>query len=89
MLIMVLTAKMSSKGQITLPKEERRILNADIGSIIVFEKEDEKIFIRPTKTLIDYRGYLKGRRRSCDFEAMRERAKEYLAEKVAREKRRR
>jgi len=84
---MVLTAKMTSKGQITLPKEVRRILNADVGSVIVFEKEDEKVFIRPTKTLIDYRGYLKGRKKACDFETMRERAKEYLAEKVAREKR--
>ncbi len=84
---MVLTAKMTSKGQITLPKELRRILNAEVGSVIVFEKEDKKVFIRPTKTLMDYRGYLKGRKRSCDFETMRERAKEYLAKKVARGKR--
>jgi AbrB family looped-hinge helix DNA binding protein len=84
---MVLAAKMTSKGQITLPKEVRRLLKAEVGSVIVFEKEAEKIFIRPTKTLLDYRGYLKGRKKPADFETLRERAKEYLAEKVAREKR--
>lgn len=84
---MVLAAKMTSKGQITLPKEVRRLLKAEVGSVIVFERKDEKVFIRPTKTLLDYRGYLKGRQKSSDFETMREKAKEYLAEKVAREKR--
>ena len=84
---MVLAAKMTSKGQITLPKEVRRLLKAEVGSVIVFEKEDERVFLRPTKTLLDYRGYLKGRKKPADFETLRERAKEYLAEKVAREKR--
>ena len=84
---MVLAAKMTSKGQITLPKEVRRLIKAEIGSVIVFEKKDEKVFIRPTKTLLDYRGYLKGMKKSSDFETMRARAKEYLAGKVAREKR--
>jgi len=83
----VIAAKMTSKGQITLPKEVRRLLKAEVGSVIVFEKEDEKIFIRPTKTLLDYRGYLKERKKPADFETLRERAKEYLAEKVAGEKR--
>ena len=85
--MMVLAAKMTSKGQITLPKEVRRLLKAEVGSVIVFEKEDERVFLRPTKTLLDYRGYLKGRKKPADFETLRERAKEYLAEKVAREKR--
>jgi AbrB family looped-hinge helix DNA binding protein len=84
---MVLAAKLTSKGQITLPKEVRRLLKAEVGSVIVFEKEDEKIIIRPTKTLLDYRGYLKGRKKPADIETLRERAKEYLAEKVGREKR--
>jgi len=85
--MMVLAAKMTSKGQITIPKEVRRLLKAEVGSVIVFEKEDERFFLRPTKTLLDYRGYLKGRKKPADFETLREKAKEYLAEKVAREKR--
>jgi len=84
---MLVAAKMTSKGQITLPKELRRFLKAEAGSVIVFEKENEKIIIRPTKTLLDYRGYLKGRKKPADFETLREKAKEYLAERVARGKR--
>ncbi len=83
---MVVTAKITSKGQITLPKEVRRALNAEAGSVIVFEKEDEKIVIRPRKTLLNYRGYLKGRKKPASFEEMRERAKEYLGRKAARAK---
>jgi len=84
---MVLAAKITSKGQITLPKEVRRLLRVESGSVIIFEREEEKIVIRPTKTLLDYRGYLKGRKKPADFELMRERAKKYLAEKAARGKR--
>ena len=78
---MILAAKITSKGQITLPKEVRKILKAERGSVIVFEKEDERIFIRPTKTLLEYRGYLKGKKRPIDFGIIRERAKEYLSGK--------
>lgn len=78
---MVLAAKITSKGQITLPKEVRKILNAGTGSVIVFEKEDERIFIRPTKTLLEYRGYLKGKKRPIDSDVIRERAKKYLSRK--------
>lgn len=84
---MLVAAKMTSKGQITLPKELRRFLKAKAGSVIVFEKEDEKIIIRPTKTLLDYRGYLKDRKKPADFETLREKAKEYLVERVALGKR--
>jgi AbrB family looped-hinge helix DNA binding protein len=84
---MIIAAKMTSKGQITLPREVRRLLRVESGSVILFERQEGKIFIRPTKTLLDYRGYLKGRKKAVDFELMRERAKKYLAEKVAGGKR--
>jgi antitoxin PrlF len=78
---MVLAAKITSKGQITLPKEVRKLLNAERGSVIVFEKEDERIFIRRTKTLLEYRGYLRGKKRPIDFDVIREKAKKYLSGK--------
>ena len=84
---MVLAAKITSKGQITLPKELRKLLNAETGSVIVFEKEDERIFIRPTKTLLEYRGYLRGKKRQIDPDVIRERAKKYLSGKRGCEKR--
>ena len=85
----MLAAKMTSKGQITLPKEVRKLLKVVIGSVIIFEKENEKIFIRPTKTLLEYRGYLKGKKRQANFDIIREKAKEYLSGKAGRRKRRR
>jgi len=36
---MILTSKITSKGQITLPKEVRKLLNVREGNVIVFEKE--------------------------------------------------
>ena len=40
--------KISSKGQITLPKEIRNFLNV---RIIEFEIEDDKVFIKPVKSV--------------------------------------
>ena len=44
---MILTSKITSKGQITLPKEVRKLLNVQEGNVVVFEKENDKIVIKP------------------------------------------
>ena len=44
---MILKAKITSKGQITLPKEVRKLLNVREGNVVVFEKENDKIVIKP------------------------------------------
>jgi AbrB family looped-hinge helix DNA binding protein len=80
---MTVTAKITSKGQITLPKEVRRILDVHEGSVVVFEKEDDKVVIKTARTLKEFRGFLKGRGRSVDFDEMRKKAKEYIGKKVA------
>ena len=73
---MTALAKVTSKGQITLPKEVRDLLHIRTGSIVVFEKEGEKLVVKTAKTLQDFRGALKGRQKSADFEEMRKTAKE-------------
>ena len=83
---MVITAKISSKGQITLPREVRRHLKVEAGAVLVFEKKDDKVLIKPGKTLQEFRGYLKGRGVKVDFEAMRNRARKYRGEKKGRGK---
>lgn len=80
---MTVTAKITSKGQITLPKEVRKILDVHEGSVVVFEKEDDRVVIKSARTLKEFRGFLKGRGRSADFDAMRKKAKEYIGKKVA------
>ena len=80
---MAALAKVTSKGQITLPKEVRDLLHIQTGSIVVFEKEDEKLVVKTAKTLQDFKGVLKDRQRPADFEEMRKKAKEYVGKKAA------
>ncbi|MEK6657564.1 MAG: AbrB/MazE/SpoVT family DNA-binding domain-containing protein [Nitrospirota bacterium] len=80
---MSVTAKITSKGQITLPKEVRKILDVNVGNVVVFEREDDKIIIKPAKTLKEYKGFLKGKGRVSDFDEIRKKAKEYVGKKVA------
>lgn len=42
----VLKAKVTSKGQITIPIEIRKILKADAGDTVTFELNEEGIFIK-------------------------------------------
>ncbi len=61
---MAVTAKIKSNGRITLPKEVRAVLNVHAGSVVIFEKANDKIIIKPAKTLRDYKGVLKTHGRS-------------------------
>jgi len=80
---MTALAKVTSKGQITLPKEVRELLNIRTGSIVVFERDDEKFVVKNAKTLQDFRGVLKGRTKQADFDEMRKKAKAYVGKKGA------
>ncbi len=84
---MVVTAKITSKGQITLPKEVRKLLKVGAGAVVVFEKEDDKVVVRTAKTLREFKGFLKGKSVPTDFDVMRNKAKQYLGDKLGRVKR--
>jgi AbrB family looped-hinge helix DNA binding protein len=79
---MVVAAKVTSKGQITLPKQVRKFLNVDTGSIVIFETEENKMLLKPAKTLSEFRGVLKGRAVHSDFDKIRAIAKEHVAKNV-------
>jgi antitoxin PrlF len=79
---MTATAKITSKGQITLPKEVRKALNVYAGNVVIFEKEDDKVVIKPARTLKEFKGFLK-RKGKVDFDEIRKKAKEYVGKKVA------
>ena len=79
------TAKVTSKGQITIPKDVRELLGIQTGSVILFEQEEERGVIYPTKTIRDYRGYLKGRAKGGDFDKVRSVTKEAIAKKVMKD----
>lgn len=81
---MTVTAKITSKGQITLPKKVRELLHLREGGVVVFEQEDDKIVIKPAQSLLDYQGYLKGRARPADVDTIRETARTYVGRKAGR-----
>jgi AbrB family looped-hinge helix DNA binding protein len=75
---MTVVAKVTSKGQITLPKEVRKLLAVDMGSLVIFETEGDRVFLRPVKTLREFKGALKGRKPAADFDTVRKAAKAAL-----------
>jgi antitoxin PrlF len=81
---MTVTAKITSKGQITLPKKVRDLLHLHEGGVVVFELEDDKMVIKPAESLLDYHGYLKGRAKPADVEVLREAARKYVGRKAGR-----
>lgn len=82
--IMRATAKITTKRRITLPKKIRQRLGVEEGSVMVFEEEDQKIVLRPARTLLDYQGFLKGKAKTTDFEEMRRIAKKHVGRRVTR-----
>ncbi len=78
---MVTSAKITSKGQITLPKEVRKLLDVQSGSVVVFEKEEDRIVIKPAQTFREFKGILKNKGKASDFKDVRKNAKEYIGEK--------
>ena len=81
---MTVTAKITSKGQITLPKKVRDLLHLKEGGVVVFEQEDDKIVIKPAESLMDYKGYLRGRARSADVDTVRDAARTYVGKKAGK-----
>ena len=73
---MILKAKITSKGQITLPKEVRKLLNVQEGNVVVFEKENDKIVIKPARTLRDFKGLLKSINTEENFDEIRKKSQE-------------
>ena len=79
---MIAAAKMTSKGQVTIPKEIREFLSLKAGAVVIFEKENDQVFIRSHKTLKAYRGILKGLGGKASFDEIRDTAKKAVGERV-------
>jgi len=84
---MVIAAKVTSKGQITIPLQVRRLLKVNPGSVVIFETKEDKVFLKPAKTLSEFRGILKGKAAHADFDKIRAAAKKQVAEKVRNDER--
>lgn len=81
---MTVTAKITSKGQITLPKKVRDILHLREGGVVVFEQENDTFVIKPAESLLDYKGYLRGRAKQADVDIVREAVRTYVGRKAGK-----
>jgi AbrB family looped-hinge helix DNA binding protein len=76
-------AKLSSKGQTTIPKEVRDYLHLSPGDRVLFVIREGEVLLQPvTQTLLDLRGSIKPRRRPEDFDAVRQEVKKRVSRKL-------
>ncbi|MGH9196050.1 MAG: AbrB/MazE/SpoVT family DNA-binding domain-containing protein [Acidimicrobiia bacterium] len=75
-------ARMTSKGQLTVPAEIRRALGLERGDTVAFELQDAGALLRPARSPRSLRGALRGRR--LDWESARRKAWRARVERLAR-----
>ncbi len=74
---MRLSARVSVRGQIAIPKKIREYLKIKEGDTIVFEVKDGEVYIRKIKSFLDLKGSIKAK--GMDPEEMRRIAEEEIA----------
>jgi len=66
-------AKVTSKGQITIPKDIRDILNLDVGDKVEFILQDDRVVLRAaTASVKDLKGILPKPKRKVSLDMMEE-----------------
>ena len=76
-------AKLTSKGQATIPKEIRDYLQLSPGDRILFIQRDGEVVLRPvTQTLLDMRGSIRPRHKPEDFDKVRETVKRKVSRAI-------
>ncbi len=78
-------ATLTSKGQLTVPKEVRDRLDLKPGDGFLFEVEDDavRLKVQRRRTLGDLKGSLSSERACPGKEAERESAREHVSRKVS------
>ncbi|MEW6721557.1 MAG: AbrB/MazE/SpoVT family DNA-binding domain-containing protein [Thermodesulfobacteriota bacterium] len=71
----------TSKGQVTIPKEIREYLDIRANDRVEFVREGNRVLIVPVKTLKDLRGAVPSKGKG-DFSAERARAKSAVAKRA-------
>ena len=78
------TARLTQKGQATIPKNIRDFLGIKPRDLIRFEISGDEVVIRATqKTILDFKGAFQSDTPIKDFSKLREQVKKKVAEKVA------
>lgn len=74
----------TTKGQVTIPKEIRNILNIQPNDKVDFTREGDRVVLVPLKTLKDLRGSVGGRKKGAPDEERRV-AKSQVGKRVVEE----
>ena len=66
-------AKITFKGQVTIPKKVRTALGIQAGDLVIFSVDGEKAILKPfvKKSLLDFYGTMPVKRKYPGFEATR------------------
>ncbi|MDA1190078.1 MAG: AbrB/MazE/SpoVT family DNA-binding domain-containing protein [Candidatus Poribacteria bacterium] len=76
--------KLTTKGQVTIPKEIRSLLGLESGDRVLFVRQGGEVLIRPLKvTLNDLRGSVTPRNRPEDFNEVRRQTRQRVARRNA------
>lgn len=79
-------AKITAKGQVTIPKKIRKMLGIESGDWIIFSVEGGKAMMYPVRgTLLELRGSLKPREVPENLNAVREEVKRKIAGRAVHE----
>lgn len=83
----MVTARISSKGQITLPSRARRAVGIETESRVEVDVRDGEIIIRPIKSVSEVGGMLRkyAEGKTTDWGTIRTQTEQAIAEEVARE----
>jgi len=79
-------AVLTSKGQMTIPKEVRKALNLKPSEKVIIVIEGQQAIIKPLRgTILDLGGSISisDKEKSADFRKVREEVKKRIARKVA------
>lgn len=75
-------AKVTIKGQVTIPKKIREKLNIQPSDFVLFVWKGNEVVIKPARTLLDLRGVIKTDKKIEDWEKLRDNAKKYVINEV-------
>jgi len=75
----------TTKGQVTIPKAIRDIMNIQTNDRVSFTREDDRIILQPVKTLKSFRGAVKASGSAGPFSTERAKAKDSVAKRVQEE----
>jgi len=80
------TSTLTSKGQVTIPKEIRDILGLKVHDRVNFIERNGEIVIKPLKgNILDLKGSVKPKKRPENFEKIRKMTRKIIAENATRE----